>query len=358
MICYLVRLMFCVIVGCVLAVLLSLGLGHVLPQDEVIYSASFTYDGSDMRMYRMDVRSRLIHPFSKGYEETRTLDLNPVWSPEGDRIAFIAKLSDEIHIYTMDALGNNRQRLSNLAPYNFGPQWSPDGRWLAYVSTNDYITFHLMVIDLQTMSTTRLVNRNGTVIHPSWSPDSQRIAFMGMLARADLYMVDVASGEITLLPTTAASSEDPAWSPDGEHIAFVTYDEALRQTDLYNLNLADGSLHLVASGKDNEQYPAWSPDGRYLLYVTDDNFSFALYDRLNGTNTRLPVGSMNIFGRGNWSSDGRYILYSAFTHHFGASSLYRLNAVMCIRQPSWCIPERLSGALGDYSVPDWRPTAP
>lgn len=358
MIRLLVRVMLALVIVGSVAVLLALGLGNLLPQDEMLYSASFTYDGSDLRVYRMDIRSRLIFSFTDGYTETGSLDLNPVWSRDGEQIAFIAKFSNEIHIYTMDANGSNRQRISNLAQYNFGPEWSPDGRKLAYISTNDYITFHLMVTDLQTRSTTRLVNRNGTVIHPSWSPDSQYLVFMGMEPRADIYVVDVASGEITLQPTTAASSEDPVWSPDGEQIAFVAYDDLLQATDLYRLNLSDGTLHAVATGKDNEQYPAWSPDGRYLLYVTDDNFSFALYDTLNDTTTRLPLGSMNIFGRGNWSSDGHYILYTAFAHHFGASSLYRLNAVICIRQPSWCIPERLTGALGDYSVPDWRPTPP
>ena len=196
MIGLLLRVMGWMTLGAIAGVLLSLGFGAVLPQDEVVYSASFTYDGSDLKLYRMDIRSRLNVSLSDGYEETQELDLNPVWSPNGKQIAFIAKRSNEIHIYTMDANGGSRQRITNLAQYNFGPQWSPDGRWLAYVSTNDYITFHLMVTDLQTASTTRLVNRNATVIHPSWSPDSQRITFMGMQPRAELYVVDVASGEI------------------------------------------------------------------------------------------------------------------------------------------------------------------
>lgn len=358
MIGLLVRLIGLGGIASAVVVLLALGLGHLLPQDEIVFSASFNYDGSDLKMYRMDIRNRLIVSLSDNADETFALDLNPLWSPDGSQIAFVVKLSNEIHIYTMGANGDNRQRLSNLAQYNFGPQWSPDRRWLAYVSTNDYITFHLMVTDLQTDSTTRLVNRSGTVIHPSWSPDSQRMTFMGMQAQADIYIVEVASGEVTLQTTNATSSEDPVWSPDGEQIAFVAYDDLMEQSDLYTLTLSDGTLRPVATGKDNDQYPAWSPDGRYLLYVTDDNFSFALYDMLNDTTTRLPIGSMNIFGRGQWSADGRYILYSAFAHHFGASSLYRLNAVICIRQPSWCIPERLTGALGDYSVPDWRPTPP
>lgn len=358
MIGVLLRVMGLLMLGTTTFVLLALGVGAALPRDEIIYGAAFTYDGSDQRLYRMDIRSRLIFPFTGGYTDTNSFDLNPVWSPDGEQIAFIAKFASEIHVYTMDANGNNRQRITNLAQYNFNPQWSPDGRSLAYVSTNDYITFHLMVTNLQTQTTKRLVNRNATAIRPSWSPDSQSLVFMGMEPHADLYVVDVSTGDMTLLPTTAASSEDPAWSPDGEQIAFVAYDEALETTNLFSVRLSDGTFQPIAINRDNEQYPAWSPDGRYLLYVTDDTFSFALYDTLNNTTTHLRVGSLSIFGRGNWSSDGRYIFYNAFAYAFGASSLYRLNVPLCIRQPSWCIPERLTGALGDYSVPDWRPTPP
>lgn len=344
--------------ACMVAALMALAWGGRLPQDEIVFSASFNYDGSDLAIYRMDVRNRLTVKLSRGYITSGSLDLNPVWSPSGDRIAFVGKLATETHIYTMNPLGGDRTRLSSLAQYNFDPRWSPDGQWLAYVSTNDYVTFQLMLTHIPTRTTTRLVTRNGTAIRPAWSPDSRQIAFMGMQPRADLYTVDITQGETRLQLSTGDSSEDPAWSPDGRQIAFVAYDLNTAHTNLYTFSLADASLHPVATSRADEQYPTWSPDGRYLLYTTADNTRLARFDTQTGSTLELPMNSGYIFGTPHWSANGRYIFYSAYAQSFGNSGLYRVNADACLHQAQSCIPERLTAALGDYSVPDWRPEQP
>jgi Tol biopolymer transport system component len=100
------------------------------------------------------------------------------------------------------------------------------------------------------------------VLRPVWSPDSRWIAFVTRVGRAE-QQTWLASPEDTGL-VRVGTGYAPAWSPDGRRIAFVV--ARVGDAQIYVMN-ADGSrlVRLTASGVNI--LPAWSPDGRWLAFL-------------------------------------------------------------------------------------------
>ncbi len=63
----------------------------------------------------------------------------PDWSPDGKRIAYVSHVADgKGDIWLMDPDGENKVRLTlDSSSYDYDPAWSPDGRWIVYQSTTD-----------------------------------------------------------------------------------------------------------------------------------------------------------------------------------------------------------------------------
>jgi len=102
---------------------------------------------------------------------------------------------------------------------------------------------------------------------PAWSPDGARIAFASRRDHNwDLYLLDVASGQVSRLTDNPHYDGAPAWSPDGAFIAF----ESMREGDLdiFTLRLSDGAVTPVTTSPTPDYSPAWSPDGRHIAFVT------------------------------------------------------------------------------------------
>ena len=77
----------------------------------------------------------------------------PAFSPDGQRIAYMARHKGFLHIYVVDADGTNRVRLTHNQEHHWDPAWSPDGQTIAYYTyTKDALDgamIHLMTADGQ-----------------------------------------------------------------------------------------------------------------------------------------------------------------------------------------------------------------
>lgn len=132
---------------------------------------------------------------------------NPTWAPSGNAIAFSAQVGGvtDLFIYHLD--GDKLQRLTNDPYADLEPSWSPDGRRIAFVTDRfgtslaqlDYGAYRLALISPQSGDISELPSLGrGKQINPQWSPDGESLYFLGDRGEiTNVYRLEVAGGGIT-----------------------------------------------------------------------------------------------------------------------------------------------------------------
>lgn len=251
---------------------------------------------------------------SAGFALPRVSIYSFTWSPDGNRLAFAGEDGD---IYVMSVDGTGMTNLTNSPATDSKPSWSPDGKWIAFVSDSD-----LYIIGVDGSGQQRLttdIGISGAVQRDStannflvWSPDATRIAFAsGHDGPSPIYVVNI-DGSGSAQPISAG--EDPNWSPDGQQIAYVV------SADIFVMN-PDGSDETnLTNGQGRNFDPDWSPDGKRIAFSSDRRFQPGdLYSELHIMNAdgsgvvRLsnyaPPGDPRNDAEPDWSPDGRQIAF-------------------------------------------------
>jgi TolB protein len=135
---------------------------------------------------------------------TGTVDDDPNWSPDGQKILFtsyVADLSTTItnaEIYVMNADGTGQEQLTYDGVEKRGPGWSPDGKRILFacrqgaINNNGMVSFELCVMDAVANSRiTQLTFNNRNDLTPTWSPDGQAIVFHRQNPGNQLWTMDL-----------------------------------------------------------------------------------------------------------------------------------------------------------------------
>ena len=165
-------------------------------------------------------------------------------SPDGKRIAY----HKDYQIYVADADGANPLQIETGQPFNFVPQWSPDGSWLLFVSGEHY-NCHPHIARPDGSGLKKLADRNG---------------YEGVIAFLD---VDDFHG---------GSSDVPVWSKDGRWVYYTAADGD--RIELMRVTLDGMTEQLTHSSPGTKVYhPTPSPDGRFLVYGSTETGTRQLY---------------------------------------------------------------------------------
>ena len=164
------------------------------------------------------------------FDDAKQNALAPVWSPDGERIAFGlgrynegTRVGAPSHVAVIDADGSGLRLLTEKIPGNHGfPSWSPDGRKIVYRSTNGE-TKGLVIIDVASRATTALPSGAWTDTFPAWSPRGDRILFTSDRdGDWELYTMQPDGGGLKRLTHSPGNDAHATWSFDGEWIAFAS----------------------------------------------------------------------------------------------------------------------------------------
>ena len=218
-------------------------------------------------------------------------DLNPSWSPNGKRIAFVSDRDGHVHakhgwstyeIYVMDADGSNQQNLTNNPHNDRQPSWSPNGERIVFSANRDWgnpQSIDIYVMDTDGGNQQNLTNNPSEDESPSWSPDGERIVFSARRAgnvenkfgiTDEIYVMDADGGNEQRLTDNRNNDWDPVWSPDGNRIAFMSDRKGdLVNFDIYVMDADGGNLQNLTNHRGWDGSPSWSPDGNRIAFNSD-----------------------------------------------------------------------------------------
>src|SRR5919201_914632 len=174
-------------------------------------------------------------------------DLQPAWSPDGQRIAFVRRRPETARpdLFVMNADGSAPDQLTTqgIGSADRSPAWSPDGARIAFVSDRDGGFPELYLMNADGSGVRRITVNSFVDGNPTWSPDGLTIAVERCCPNgsSEIYAIDVATRvEVNLTNSPSQMDFDPSWSPDATTIAFVSFVVGEGNVDIWSMN-ADGS---------------------------------------------------------------------------------------------------------------------
>ena len=221
------------------------------------------------------------HPFSMDRDGRNKKDLTAgskefaygfEASPDGTQIAY----HKSYQVFIANADGSGAKRVETGQPFNFVPQWSPDGEWLLFVAGEHY-NCHPHIVRRDGSELRKVADRQGyrgvvTIFDvpdfhggssdvPLWSPDGKWIYYTATLGSSVELMRVSLLGKIEQLTKTPKSylNYHPKFSPNGEWIVFGSNRTGTRQ--LYVMRADGGEASAITRVKPGwgAMWPSWQP---------------------------------------------------------------------------------------------------
>ena len=238
------------------------------------------------------------------------------WSPDSKKMAFLSDAggAGQAQLYVVSAGGGAARKLTNVKGFLNAPKWSPDGKSVAILFTENapraggplqpmtppsgVIESHIYeqriaTVDAATGRLKRLTPADLYVYEYDWSADGKRLACTAAHGDGDnnwwlaeLFTVDAASGDTKSImkPPSSLQLADPSWSPDGKSIAFIggiMSDQGSTGGDVYTVSADGGDPVDVTPGmKASASWVQWSRKSNKILFSenVDGDAGFATVD--------------------------------------------------------------------------------
>jgi tricorn protease len=262
--------------------------------DELVYEAGgyvYRLDAKSGREERVPIKLYGDFPDTvphfvnvKNFVETFSI------SPSGARALFGARGD----IFTAPAKeGEVRNLTDSQGVRELAPAWSPDGRWVSYLSDRSG-EYEIYVRPSDGTGAERRVSTDGDVWrYPAvWSPDSRLLAYGDKKQR--LRIVDVATGKTTDVDRgTRNDITSYNWAPDSRWIAYAKLG-ANQFSEIWVYSVASNKAQRLSGGMTSDTGPVFDPKGRYLYFLSNRDFNLTFsgfeFNYLYTNPTRVYVG--------------------------------------------------------------------
>jgi TolB protein len=266
------------------------------------------------------------------------------------RIAYVSvngtPPSQRYQLIVADADGADARVILESRQPVMSPAWSPDGQWLAYVSfENKHSSIYVQQVS---SGERRLVSaRVGINGAPAWSPDGHKLLLTlgGSAGNPNLYVLDLASQQVTRLTDGPSIDTEGAWASDGQSVYFTS--DRSGGPQIYRIGVEPGARpRRITFGGAYNARPRLSPDGTQLVMVTQDgpNYRIAVQDLASSTVRILSHGRLD--ASPSFAPNGAMVIFSGIEG--GHSILQRVSVDGLTSQ-------RLRADAADVREPVWAP---
>ncbi len=215
--------------------------------------------------------------------DERQIVVSPSVSPDGKYLAFTSYREGKPDLYVVDLATHKEVYADKREGTKVGSSWR-DSRTIAYAYVRGGGST-LYAANVETKQRKVLLRNKGILASPTFSTDGKKMLFVSdMHGGTNIFMKDMATGNITRLSFFGNYNASPAFSPKGDLIAFVSKTEGALEICVMR---PDGSDARALSHGGVNDSPQFSPDGRYILYSSQNGKKTSIRLMLsNGDNDR------------------------------------------------------------------------
>lgn len=236
-------------------------------------------------------------------------------------------------VYLMDWDGANVDKITNHRSIAISPNWSADGKKIAYTayvarSKKAMRNADLFIYDIPSGKSTLTSYRQGINSGANFAPDNQHIFLtISQGTSPDIYKMafdGTLVNKVTNGPNRAMNVE-PAVSPDGKSIAFSS--DRVGRPMIYTMGIDGSSPKRITFAGVFNSSPSWSPDGKKIAFAgqSEDHFDIFVMnadgsDMIRLTSARKPNGRAASNEDPSFSPDGRFVMYTS--NRTGKNQIY------------------------------------
>jgi TolB protein len=268
------------------------------------------------------------------------------------RIAYISvdgqPPAQRYQLLVADADGENPRIAMQSSQPIMSPAWSADGEWLAYVSFENRVAA-VFVQRIRTGERRQVSARLGHNGAPAFSPDGKLLALAlgGSAGNYDIYILDLASQNLTRITNDPAIDTEPAWSPDGQTLYFNS-DRGGAPQIYATAPRAGAQERRVSFGFPYVARPRVSPDGKQLAVMIQDGSTsrIGVIDLASGQLTPLSRGPLD--ESPSFAPNGATLIYAGRDRGQGVLATVSVDGQVSLR---------LKSDQGEVREPVWGPFA-
>jgi len=301
---------------------------HVSPDGKLVLFTLATNDLARAKrtshIWLMDIDGRNARQFTFGDKS----ESSPIFSPDGRWVAFISSRDGDDNLYLIPVSGGEARQLTHISTGVSDPLWSPNGKWIAFSSDvypecgaddacNKKIEDRWSKGPLHAHTADALLYRHWT----EWKDGKRTHILLADVSTGTVR--DLTPGDFDSPPFQLGGALRYDFSPDSLELAFDSNHDSAQasstNSDVWIVSLSGNQAprNITASNPAFDGHPKYSPDGKYIAYqmqkqpgYESDLFRLAIYDRATGTSRVLSESFRNWVDDFQWSSNSKSLYFS------------------------------------------------